>query len=72
MLSLLPLLAVVTSCSHSFSDDPDIAFRVKAFSVSGTVFDSSESIPGVPLEDIIVSITAYWIRTAPENRSSRR
>lgn len=60
MLSLLPLLAVVTSCSHSFSDDPDIAFRVKAFSVSGTVFDSSESIPGVPLEDIMVSITAYW------------
>lgn len=60
MLSLLPLLAVAVSCSHSYSDDPDFAFKVKAFSVSGTVFDSSESIPGVPLEDIRVSITAYW------------
>lgn len=61
MLSLLPLLAAVTSCSHSFSNDIDeLPFKVKAFSVSGTVYDSSESIPGVPLEDIMVSITAYW------------
>ena len=59
MVSLLPLLAVLASCGHD-DPDPGLDFKVRAFTVSGTVFDSSESIPGVPLEDIRVSISAYW------------
>jgi len=40
--------------------DDDLEFRVRSFSVSGTVYDSSESLPGVPLEDVSVSLSVYW------------
>jgi len=59
LLALLPLVAALTSCGHD-DPDPGIEFNVRAFTVSGVVYDSSESIPGVPLEDIKISISAYW------------
>ena len=56
LLSLLPALA---GCGH---DDPDgpLDFLVRSFSVSGTVYDCSESLPGVPLEDVTVEMEVYW------------
>ena len=54
--SLLPALA---GCGHD-GNEHGLDFYVRSFSVSGTVYDSSESIPGVPLEDVTVSISVYW------------
>jgi hypothetical protein len=56
---LLPLLFALAGCGH---DDPglDSDFLVRSFSVTGTVYDSSESLPGVPLEDISISLSVYW------------
>ena len=56
---MLPFAAALTSCSHDNPDDPS-DFNVHLFSVSGTVYDSSLSLPGVPLEDITVTLSAYW------------
>ena len=33
---------------------------VRSFSVSGTVYDCSESFPGVPLEDVTIEMDVYW------------
>lgn len=56
LLSLLPALA---GCGHDDPDNPS-DFFVRSFSVSGTVFDSSESLPGVPLEDVTVEMSVFW------------
>ncbi len=56
LLSLLPALA---GCGHDDPDNPS-DFLVRSFSVSGTVYDSSESLPGVPLEDVTVEMNVYW------------
>ena len=56
ILSLLPALA---GC-HREDPDPDLDFQVHSFSVSGTVYDCSESLPGVPLEDVTVDMSVYW------------
>jgi hypothetical protein len=53
---ILPLLLALTGCDGHDPED----FLVRSFSVSGTVYDSSESLPGVPLEDITVSVSVYW------------
>ena len=55
----LSLLTAVAGCGH---DDPDqsLDFLVRSFSVSGTVYDSSESVPGVPIEDVTVAMSVYW------------
>ena len=52
------LVVAATGCEREPSDE--LEFLVRSFSVSGTVFDSSESLPGVPLEDVSVSICVYW------------
>ena len=46
----------LTGCDGTDPQD----FFVRSFSVSGTVYDSSGSLPGVPLEDVTVSISVYW------------
>lgn len=55
---VLPLLVALASCGQDNGQDLD--FLVRSFSVSGTVYDSSESFPGVPLEDVTVSMSVYW------------
>ena len=52
----LPLLLALAGCGREEPED----FIVRSFSVSGTVYDSSLSLPGTPLEDISVSISVYW------------
>ena len=60
-VSLLAVSAAFTGCEHDYSEDiNNVEFNVKFFSVSGTVYDSSESVPGVPLEDVKITMTAYW------------
>lgn len=55
---LLAALFALSGCGHDNNEDLD--FLVRSFSVSGTVYDSSESLPGVPIEDVTVSISVYW------------
>ena len=52
----LPLLLALAGCGEDYTED----FLVRSFSVSGTVYDSSLSLPGTPLEDITVSVSVYW------------
>ncbi len=52
------LLAAVTGCEGNGGLEDD--FLVRSFSVSGTVYDSSESLPGVPLEDVTIEVSVYW------------
>ena len=54
----LSLLAAVTGCEGNGGLEDD--FLVRSFSVSGTVYDSSESLPGVPLEDVTIDVSVYW------------
>jgi hypothetical protein len=56
---ILSSLLAVAGCGH---DDPalDPDFLVRSFSVTGTVYDSSESLPGVPLEDVTISLSVFW------------
>jgi hypothetical protein len=50
-----------TGCKSDYENEiPGVDFSVKYFTVSGTVYDSSESLPGVPLQDIKITMTAYW------------
>lgn len=58
LMTMLPIMAALTSCAH---EEPETApdFTVKSFSVSGIIYDSSES-PGVPLEGVTVTLSAYW------------
>ena len=55
----LSLLSALTGCGH---DDPDqtMDFLVRSFSVSGTIYDCSESLPGIPIEDVTVAMSVYW------------
>ncbi len=60
-LSLLAMSAAFTGCVRDFTEDINgVEFSVKYFTVSGTVYDSSESLPGTPLKDIKITMTAYW------------
>lgn len=59
VLVMLPLMAALTGCRHTDPEDPN-DFSVKSFSVSGTVYDSSESFPGDPLSDITITMSVYW------------
>lgn len=59
LLAMLPLLAAVTGCDKHRTETPE-EFSVRYFSVSGVTYDSSASLPGEPLSDITVTITAYW------------
>lgn len=56
---ILSALFVLAGCGHKEDTDP-LDFEVRSISVSGVVYDSSESLPGVPLEDITVSVSTYW------------
>ena len=68
MLSLLALSAALSGCGKDHSEDiQSIDFSVKFFTVSGTVYDSSESLPGTPLPDIKITMTAYWYDDSARN-----
>ena len=54
----LSLLSALAGCGHDDPETPE--FIVHSFSVSGTVYDCSESLPGVPLEDVTVEMSVYW------------
>jgi len=56
---ILSLLTALTGC-HREDPDQSLDFLVHSFSVSGTVYDCSESLPGVPLEDVTVEMSVYW------------
>lgn len=61
MLSLLAVSAALTGCNQDNAEDiRSVEFSVKYFTVSGTVYDSSESLPGTPIPDIMITMTAYW------------
>lgn len=59
LLALLPVMAALTACDRT-DPDPQEDFFVRSFSVSGTVYDASESLPGKPLGDVTITMTAYW------------
>ena len=68
MLSLLALSAALSGCGKDHSEDiQSIDFSVKFFTVSGTVYDSSESLPGTPLPDIKITMTASWYDDSARN-----
>lgn len=54
----MSLFVAVTGCEGK--DGKEEQFLVRSFSVSGTVYDSSESLPGVPLEDVTIDVSVYW------------
>lgn len=53
-------LCFVTATGCEREPNDELEFRVRSFSVSGTVYDSSESLPGEPLDDVSVSVCVYW------------
>ena len=69
MLSLLAVSAALTGCDKDYTNDIEsVDFSVRFFTVSGTVYDSSESLPGTPLPDIKITMTTYWYDDASRER----